>query len=1156
MAYRFNPFTCQFDYYESNVGGTQVGYPVNYCNTTELTIPAAGAPYAPDGTNISDGETVLFTSLTTLLDRGVYRATVVGGNVTTWTRVVYGADPNGYSLQNDVIFVLFGTTYSNYTFTCTSTPLRIWIGVGVPYPQLYSEIWINTSVAEQTGVQYHTHANAQAYIMTQSPSSANRWVIKCSEEIGLGSIYPEASITMQPYVYIDLNSSGFISCPVLTSGGFTGDLYAYQIKNGEIKNLQTDCMYAQNCLISGGDMPNGTVFLSNNCSFYDGDFTTTHGGANPTNDFFYNNHTNSYVFGGQFKSATFQNATIVDQLYQVIPGNPYISFEGASSFYHCSFSAAFQRIVLKSYSGCNFLLNSSLCFGVAFVAGNGNINRLVNSSLLTSSYPGTLNATGYEDDGSTLKIYGTNLQLIYSAGFPKLRTFGFTDPTYNGVFDVIGGHTAPDYVICPSVANSGGLITNAGYVDLNYYHTTGYEADGTSATVYVDDLIGFLIAGSTVIITGCTDTHFNGSWTLTEVGSGYIKFDLAYTLGNTPDTGGVVQDLGSYNAYTLYGGATILSSMPNVSPFTKAGGSTTVVGDYNKDTYGLQSQEQAEQITILSSFSNVIGGQTYATSGDRKGLLLDTSGTWSIASNAQQIQGIGITNNGTGKEMILLRGKYPATSWALTDGTVYFDDTTMNLTTTPSSRKAGYHFTDSQGKKWFVLDMDKSDTTVLGTSPMITYPTNVIKTTYQATSPGLTDDGYGNSTTGLSFEIGMHWYDTVLNKDFICKDNSANTAVWEEVVSSANPSTVSVMYQFLNTQTADDSFTLPDTTGFGGMMIYEYNIATDSSSYRGSVKTFSSGQHFIYPQKTGITTSTEYVFKECYKIVKFISNGTDWLVIEPPPNDGRMQVIDQFYNSLNKEWVSDAGNVGTLTYTGSFKTVRLTTGASTGNTMAYDWGKIYKTNISTNAPSFDMIVALPDKQVPITFRFGWRDTTGNHFAEYIYSPTDAYITFKAQQALSSEVLVSTEALNTTPIVVVAPGTGYSDATGVATTGGSGTGCKVNITTAGGSVTAITIDDFGYGYSSGETITITGGDGNATFKYTLPQRTITRLGMQFVGFTVGAKNRIECFVNGVSVGELNTYVPTTSVEPFIEISTSVDEAQFIEIEMTDIQQYNN
>ena len=66
------------------------------------------------------------------------------------------------------------------------------------------------------------------------------------------------------------------------------------------------------------------------------------------------------------------------------------------------------------------------------------------------------------------------------------------------------------------------------------------------------------------------------------------------------------------------------------------------------------------------------------------------------------------------------------------------------------------------------------------------------------------------------------------------------------------------------------------------------------------------------------------------------------------------------------------------------------------------------------------------------------------------------------------------------------GTGYSEATGVATTGGTGTGAKVNITSVNaGVITGATIvgANIGYGYTIGDILTITGGGGNATITLT-------------------------------------------------------------------------
>ena len=61
-----------------------------------------------------------------------------------------------------------------------------------------------------------------------------------------------------------------------------------------------------------------------------------------------------------------------------------------------------------------------------------------------------------------------------------------------------------------------------------------------------------------------------------------------------------------------------------------------------------------------------------------------------------------------------------------------------------------------------------------------------------------------------------------------------------------------------------------------------------------------------------------------------------------------------------------------------------------------------------------------------------------------------------------------------------PGTGYSNATGVATTASiAGTGLTVDITTTAGAVDTVAINAPGEGYAVAEVITITGGNADAT-----------------------------------------------------------------------------
>lgn len=61
--------------------------------------------------------------------------------------------------------------------------------------------------------------------------------------------------------------------------------------------------------------------------------------------------------------------------------------------------------------------------------------------------------------------------------------------------------------------------------------------------------------------------------------------------------------------------------------------------------------------------------------------------------------------------------------------------------------------------------------------------------------------------------------------------------------------------------------------------------------------------------------------------------------------------------------------------------------------------------------------------------------------------------------------------------------GYVSSVGVATVGGSGTGCTVNTTASNGIINAITINAPGTGYTIGDTLLITGGDGTASFYVT-------------------------------------------------------------------------
>lgn len=131
----YNPINDQFEFAGATASGAAV-YPVNYANETVTALPATGAPYAPDGYNLTDNQTVLFTGITTpgVTTRGVYRATVVAGNVTAWTRVVYNpfVSPSGEPADGDRVVATMGDNYADHIFQCTSTPLATFIDTGGP----------------------------------------------------------------------------------------------------------------------------------------------------------------------------------------------------------------------------------------------------------------------------------------------------------------------------------------------------------------------------------------------------------------------------------------------------------------------------------------------------------------------------------------------------------------------------------------------------------------------------------------------------------------------------------------------------------------------------------------------------------------------------------------------------------------------------------------------------------------------------------------------------------------------------------------------------------------------------------------------------------------------------------------------------------------
>ena len=126
----------------------------------------------------------------------------------------------------------------------------------------------------------------------------------------------------------------------------------------------------------------------------------------------------------------------------------------------------------------------------------------------------------------------------------------------------------------------------------------------------------------------------------------------------------------------------------------------------------------------------------------------------------------------------------------------------------------------------------------------------------------------------------------------------------------------------------------------------------------------------------------------------------------------------------------------------------------------------------------------------------------------------------------------------------ATGSGYSDGTDISTTGGSGSGLTVNITTiAGGAVDTVGIYELGYGYQDGDEVTISGGSGTATARLTSEDK---RNQLYFPGRTdhyvaqIGKQQELlDAAGDGGATTVLSNYIPfdgyySSESNPFVAV----------------------
>ena len=128
--------------------------------------------------------------------------------------------------------------------------------------------------------------------------------------------------------------------------------------------------------------------------------------------------------------------------------------------------------------------------------------------------------------------------------------------------------------------------------------------------------------------------------------------------------------------------------------------------------------------------------------------------------------------------------------------------------------------------------------------------------------------------------------------------------------------------------------------------------------------------------------------------------------------------------------------------------------------------------------------------------FNVSTNTGGYIAQIGNSPGNGFVANDTITILGSSLGGATTANDATitittasPVNAVdtfdpttlAPGTMYTDATNVPTTGGTGTGLTVDITTSSGGVITVAVNSAGANYTVGDVVVITGGDGTATIQ---------------------------------------------------------------------------
>jgi len=216
-------------------------------------------------------------------------------------------------------------------------------------------------------------------------------------------------------------------------------------------------------------------------------------------------------------------------------------------------------------------------------------------------------------------------------------------------------------------------------------------------------------------------------------------------------------------------------------------------------------------------------------------------------------------------------------------------------------------------------------------------------------------------------------------------------------------------------------------------------------------------------------------------------------------------ILNNYLQSESEQAIAD----GTKLYTTSLVSVG---GASNGKWYIAGGGKAGAPDNTINsdqggADVYETVTwALTLMHQAISVDFG-----GNEYAFRDSIKIGAKVRFKDYQALSANFSKEQAFMGVNTITIQNGGTGYSSATNVVVTGGSGSELTVNTTVTNNVITSVAVgNNAGAGYKTGDVVVVSGGNGDATLTLTAVENEIYTITDMRIQEQFGSNPQIDKF----------------------------------------------